>query len=349
MLTIDGSQGEGGGQILRTSLSLGALTGEVVRIHSIRAGRPKPGLAAQHVTCCRAVAQVCNGRIEGAKLDSTQVTLHPGETTGGRFEFDVAQVRPSAGSVSLVLQSILPILALAPETSEVTIRGGTDVKWSPPYSFMANTFSPAVARFGLKLDLQRPRAGFYPAGGGEIRASIQPAPEGLQPIEFTERGQLQGAVVASTVSDRLPEHILRRQNEAAAQKLADEGISARREEYYIPSTSPGTACVVSLEYDGAFAGFSALGEKGKPAEAVGKQAGEAAAGFVGDAGTVDAHLADQLLIYMALARGESRIRTRKITDHLRTSAQVARTLLNTAVSIDNDGTVTVSGSGLCRT
>lgn len=160
MLRVDGSQGEGGGQIVRTSLSLAALTGQEVELVNIRAGRPKPGLAAQHVTCCQAVARVCDGRLDGAQMGSQTVRLVPGQVTGGQYEFDVAAVRPSAGSACLVLQSILAPLAFAPRPSTVFIHGGTDVPWSPVYAYLKNTFAPALARFGVGLELSRTRAGF---------------------------------------------------------------------------------------------------------------------------------------------------------------------------------------------
>ncbi|MFP3904282.1 MAG: RNA 3'-terminal phosphate cyclase [Armatimonadota bacterium] len=347
MLQIDGSQGEGGGQILRTSLSLGALTGETVRIFNIRAGRSQPGLSAQHVTCCRAVAEVCNGRIEGAEMRSGEVVLHPGTITGGSYEFDVAAVRPSAGSTSLVLHSVLPVLALAPKASTVAIHGGTDVKWSPPYSYLTNTFIPALRECGVAVRLSRPRAGFYPAGEGLLKAEIVPAPEGLKPLRMVERSELQSATVSSTVTQGLAEHILHRQNEAAGGVLADEGLQRSYEEYYPESTSPGTTCVVSLVYKNGYGGFTAMGERGKPAEEVGQEAAIKARDFIHSKAAVDVHLADQLLLYMALGCGESQIRTSQVTSHLKTNAAVAQQLLDVPVAIRDSGMVTVAGRGLC--
>ncbi|MFO7946740.1 MAG: RNA 3'-terminal phosphate cyclase [Armatimonadota bacterium] len=348
MLQIDGSQGEGGGQILRTALSLGALTGEAVRIFNIRAGRSQPGLSAQHVTCCRAVAEVCNGRIEGAEMRSGEVVLHPGTITGGSYEFDVAAVRPSAGSTSLVLQSVMPVLALAPKASTVAIHGGTDVKWSPPYSYLANTFVPALEECGLRVTLSRPRAGFYPVGEGLLTAEIQPAAEGLKPMWMVERGDVESVTVSSTVAQGLPDHILHRQNKAAARVLGDEGLKASCEEYYPDSTSPGTTCVVSIVYKNGYGGFAALGERGKPAEEVGKEAAHKALGFIHSQAAVDSHLADQLLLYMALGCGESVIQTHEVTSHLKTNAAVAQQLLDVPVSFHDYGTVTVYGMGLCH-
>ncbi len=345
MVRIDGSQGEGGGQILRSSLSLAAITGQELEIYNVRAGRKKPGLAAQHVTCCVAVAQVCGGRVHGAELGSQTVSLSPGTTTGGEYEFDVAQVRPSAGSACLVLQSVLPVLALAPQSSHVVIKGGTDVPWSPVYAYLANTFALALSGFGVELALRRPGAGFYPVGKGRIEAKIAPAST-LSPIGFTQRGELRRAVVASTVADELPEHILKRQNYAAVKLLAAEGLEVNTEEYYLCSESPGTSCVVSLSYESGHAGFTALGKRGMPAEKVGSQAGSEALEFMRSEATVDRRLADQLLLYMVMARGRSEFRTTQVTEHLRTNAAVARQLTGAEINIEEDGWVTVQGVGL---
>ncbi len=345
MVRIDGSQGEGGGQILRSSLSLAAITGQELEIYNVRAGRKKPGLAAQHVTCCVAVAEVCGGRVHGAEMGSETVRLSPGAITGGEYEFDVARVRPSAGSACLVLQSVLPVLALAPQSSYIVIKGGTDVPWSPAYAYIANTFAPALSCFGVGLALRRPGAGFYPIGQGCIEADITPAST-LSPIGLMQRGELQRAVVASTVADKLPEHILKRQNSAAVKLLVAEGPEVDSEEYYLCSESPGTSCVVSLSYESGHAGFTALGKRGVPAEKVGSQAASEAIEFMRSEATVDCRLADQLLLYMVMAKGRSEFRTTQVTEHLRTNAAVARQLTGAEINIAEDGWVTVQDVGL---
>jgi len=342
---MDGARGEGGGQILRTSLSLAALLGLEIEVFNVRAGRKKPGLAAQHVTCCLAVAEVCGGQVEGAELGSQTVRLIPGTPTGGEYELDVAGVRPSAGSACLILQSALPVLALAPGASRVTIKGGTDVPWSPVYTYLTGTFAPALARFGVELRLTRSRAGFYPVGQGCIEASITPC-RTLSAVNLRERGDLTGATVAGTVADNLPEHILKRQNAAAADLLAAEGLEAEREEYYLRSISPGTSCVVSLSYENGHAGFTALGKRGKPAEQVGEEAACGAIEFMKSQAATDRHLADQLLLYMTIASGRSELQAAEVTTHLRTNAVVASELTGATIAIGDDGHVVVDGIGV---
>lgn len=354
MLTIDGSQGEGGGQVLRTSLSLAALTGQDVQIVSIRAGRKRPGLAAQHATCCLAVAAVCNGRVEGVKLDSQTVRLFPDQVTGGEYYFDVGEIAPSAGSALLVLQSILPVLAMAPEPSNVTIIGGTDVPWSPPYAYIRDVFAPALCRMGPVLHLERAKPGFYPRGGGEIAVGVTPARE-LAPTDLTARGTLEAGTICSTVSSDLPAHIARRQNQAAEEAIraALKGTSfaggriAMREED-LASLSPGTTCVASLVFEAGHAGFTAIGRRGVKAEDVGAETGRAAAAFIKQNAAVDEHLADQLLLYAAVATGRSEYVTSEVTEHLRTNAAVAASITGAEISVSEAGEVAVEGVGLSR-
>lgn len=346
MVRIDGAQGEGGGQILRTSLSLSALTGQKVEIYNIRAGRKRPGLAAQHASCCNAVAAVSGGTVDGVWLGAQTIRLSPGEISGGTYSFDVGALAPSAGSVALVLQSVLPVLSLAPAPSTVEIFGGTDVPWSPVFAYLKNTFCPALSRFGVSVLLERTRAGFYPQGKGRIVAHVTPCRR-LSSVAFTERGHILNAVVSSTVSDSLPEHILRRQNENAAWVLEREGIEVECEEHYLPSASPGTSCVVSVSYENGYHGYTSLGQRGKPAEEVGVEAANCpfkVSMFSHPA--VDEYLADQLLIYMAIAEGRSELGTQHVTTHLRTNALVARQIIGSSIEFGPSGGVTVQGACL---
>jgi RNA 3'-terminal phosphate cyclase (ATP) len=354
MLTIDGSQGEGGGQVLRTSLSLAALTGQDVQIVNIRAGRNRPGLAAQHATCCLAVAAVCNGRVEGVKLDSQTVRLFAGRITGGEYHFDVGEIAPSAGSALLVLQSILPVLAMAPEPSNVTIIGGTDVPWSPPYAYIRDVFAPALGRMGPALRLERAKAGFYPRGGGEITVRVTPSRE-LAPIDLSARGALEAVEICSTVSEGLPAQIARRQNQAAADAIRrglrdvpGSRVDIALREDHMPSLSPGTTCAVSLHFATGHAGFTAIGKRGVKAENVGAETGCAAAAFIRQNAAVDEHLADQLLLYAAIAPGRSKYVTSEVTEHLRTNAVVAASITGAEVSVSEAGEVIVEGVGLSR-
>ncbi len=185
MITIDGSLGEGGGQVLRSSLALSALTGQPFRIHSIRKSRSKPGLARQHLTCVRAAAQVCGARVDGAEMRSTDLTFHPRTVQPGEFSFAIG----TAGSCNLVLQTVLPPLMLASGPSLVTLKGGTHNDKSPPYHFLESVFLPLLGRMGPSVELELHSWGFFPAGGGEFSASIEPT-DSLQRLDLNERGYL---------------------------------------------------------------------------------------------------------------------------------------------------------------
>jgi len=325
VLVIDGSRGEGGGQMLRTSLSLAAVLGKPVRIVNIRAGRPKPGLAAQHLTACRAVAAVCQGRLEGDALRSRAIALQPGDLAGGNFVLDVADVAPSAGSAGLILQAILPPLLFARQASHVVLRGGTDVPWSPVFTYLQDVFVPTVARMGVAVELQRNRVGWYPVGGGEIEAWVEPLTGPLRPLTLEVRGQGWRLSARSTVSERLPRHIAERQNQAAAAQVPGLGEVKQREEH-LRSGGPGTTCVTVAAFDHGGGGFTALGERGKKAEEVGAEAGRQLRDFLASEATVDERLADQLQLYCTLADGPSSYVTPRLTGHLQTNADVIEQL-----------------------
>lgn len=330
IITIDGSQGEGGGQMLRTTLSLAAVTGRAVRLINIRAGRPKPGLAAQHMMACRSVAEACGGRLEGAEIGSQQVELQPGQPAGGEFRFDIG----TAGSTNLVLQSILPPLLFASHPSHVVLTGGTDNPWSPVYSYLQEVFLPTLARMGAQVRLQRNRAGWYPRGGGEIEAWIEPLRTGLQPLVLSERGPLQALICHSLAADHLPTHILTRQCQGVREQLGDLGATMQCLEESLPAYSPGTTCMVAARFDNGAGGFTAFGERGKPAEVVGGEAGGHLARFLRQEATVDERLADQLQLYAAICGGASEYYSPRLTGHLHANAQVIEQLLGVSTHFE---------------
>jgi RNA 3'-terminal phosphate cyclase (ATP) len=345
-LTIDGSQGEGGGQMLRTSLSLAAVLGRPVRIVNVRAGRPKPGLAPQHLTSCRAVAQVCGGELSGDELRSQTIELHPGGLAGGEFVFDVADITSSAGSVGLIFQAILPPLLYAREASHVILRGGTEVPWSPVFAYLQEVFRPVVERMGANVRLQRNRAGWYPAGGGEVEAWIEPVRGALRAVEMVARGEVRGLACYSTVSERLPRHIARRQCEGVANEL--RGLTRVESHEEQPrSGGPGTACVAVARFARGAGGFTALGERGKKAEDVGAEAGRQLREFLQTQATVDERLADQLQLYAALAEGRTTVLTTRLTGHVQTNADVIRQLTDVSFEFADTPTGTrVSAQGI---
>jgi len=348
LITIDGSRGEGGGQMLRTSLSLAAVLGRPVRIIAIRAGRPKPGLAPQHLTSCRAVAEVCQGELIGGELRSQTIELRPGCLCGGEFVFDVADIASSAGSVGLIFQAILPPLLFAREPAHVVLRGGTDVPWSPVFAYLQEVFRPVVERMGASFRLQRNRAGWYPAGGGEVEAWVEPLRGPLRGIELTERGETRRLMCHSLVSERLPRHIAQRQCEGVADELGGLGRVESHEEQP-PSGGPGTTCVAAVQFEHGAGGFTALGERGKKAEDVGAEAGRQLREFLQTQATVDERLADQLQLYAALAAGQSEYLTTRLTGHVQTNAEVIRQLTDGTFEFADTpaGTrVSVEGMGL---
>ena len=321
MIEIDGSYGEGGGQVLRTSLSLAALLGEPLVIRNIRAGRPKPGLAAQHVTCVRAAAAICGAEVHGDEIGSGAVEFAPDRVQAGDYHFDVADVQASAGSACLVLQTLLPPLLFADGPSRLHISGGTHVPWSPAFDYIMYAFLPAIRACGARVEARIERGGWYPRGGGKIEALIEPLAQPLQPCEFVHRGEIRRLTLASVVSRGLPDHIAGRQlaglREAAAPlpELAHETMATL-------DGGPGTAALIAAEFDGGFAGFGALGERGRPAEQVGAEAGSDFARFMATSACIDAHLADQMMLYLALADGHSAATTPELTLHQQTNAWV---------------------------
>jgi len=333
MLTIDGSYGEGGGQVIRTSLSLSAITATPIRLTNIRAGRKKPGLAAQHLTCVRAAAKVCDARVEGDSFGSREFVLQPGAPRGGEFTFDVADVRPSAGSVNLILQTVLPILALCDGPSCVTLRGGTHVAWAPTFDYVAEVFLPAARRMGVEADVQLNKAGYYPRGGGEETLTIQPS-TGWTGADFHHsEADLACQLVSRTTE--LPDHVGQRQMSSMAQAFPE----AEQASLDTPGIAPGTSVLAATAPGhGGWAGCSALGQHAKPAEKVGREAATALNAFIDSGATVDRHLTDQLLLYAALAGGTTRLTVEAVTEHARTNVWVIEQFLGPTFAIENTAT-----------
>ncbi len=310
MLHLDGSHGEGGGQILRTSLSLSALWGQPLRMEQIRAGRPKPGLRPQHLAVVRALAQVTRAEVKGAELNSRELTFRPRRPQPGTYVIDVAEKRGSAGSVSLIAQALLPPLLQAEEPSRLIIRGGTHVPWSPPAQYLERVFLPALAQMGARVTMRLSRWGWYPRGGGEVELAVFPT-AGLTAVEWQSPPAVESFRGLSAASG-LPEHVIQRQAERLRARL---GGKVQVEELRVEGRDPGS--LVFLWGPGA--GFSALGARGKPAENVAEEAAEGFLRFQERRGAVDCHLADQLVLYLALARGRSVLVTDTVTSHLLTN------------------------------
>jgi RNA 3'-terminal phosphate cyclase (ATP) len=317
MLRLDGSTGEGGGQIVRTALALAAVRGQALELVNIRHGRPHPGLGNQHLAAVRAVACLTEAAVEGDRLGATELRMVPRTLRAGSFTFDVAQERGSAGSVTLLLQAILPVLCVAGQSSEVRLRGGTHVPWSPPAHYAQAVLAPMLARMGMSLSLELLTAGWYPKGGGEVGARIQ-AQRQLEPQRWEERGALVRIRGWSLISN-LPTSIADRQREAVQRVLARRRLDADIACVGLPSPGQGTCVVLVAECEHTLAGASALGAPGKRAEQVGKEAAEALLAHLDTQAALDAHLADQIVPLLALADGRSTFTTSRISRHLVTN------------------------------
>ena len=332
LLEIDGNYGEGGGQILRSSLSLSAILGRPIRIANIRSGRKRPGLAAQHLTCVNAVAAITNAEVTGGSLGSQTLTFIPKELRGGNYTFDVAEVRPSAGSLSLIYQAIALPLAHADVPSTVTLRGGTHVPWSPNVHYLQEVFIPMASQFGFQGSLKLNKWGWYPKGGGEAIARFQPV-SSWQGIDLRQRGELKEIRGVSAISN-LPNHIAVRQRNQSLKRLKPLTSSAHIDLVEGESIGMGTLVFLSTIFGNARGGFFALGKRGKRAEQVADEACEECSEFLASEAAIEPHLANQLILLMALAKGKSSLTTSRITRHLTTNIWLVQQFLPVQFEID---------------
>jgi RNA 3'-terminal phosphate cyclase (ATP) len=336
IIRIDGSYGEGGGQILRTSLALSCVLGKPVEIINIRKARGKPGLQPQHLTAVTAAAAISRAHVEGAELSSTSIIFHPRAIIGGDYTFDVSEKKGSAGSTSLVLQTIMLPLCFAGQPTNVTVIGGTHVPWSPTFHYLKYVFLPLLSRINVEIDIDIKKWGWYPGGGGMVTAHVAPRAE-WSPIRETSRGRLLRVTGLSAVSN-LSRDIAVRQRNKAVVVLRDRGIDASIEIVDAFSPGKGTLVFLKAEFENIVAGFDALGALGKRAEEVADEACQALLAYVNSSGALDPHLADQIITYLALAHGESEFTTSRITRHLLTNIWVVQQFLDVNVHVEgNEG------------
>jgi RNA 3'-terminal phosphate cyclase (ATP) len=339
MLVINGAQGEGGGQILRTALTLSAILSQPIRIENIRANRKTPGLAAQHLTAVRAAAMICDARLTGDALGSTRLTFEPQTPPiPGIYEFDVADnsAAGSAGAATLVCQTILLPLALAHNSSTVTVKGGTHVPFSPPFHFFDQVYLPALAALGVQAAAELPAWGWYPAGGGEISLTI-PGSNVLNCL--TGQDMPRGALTQVTgiaVASSLPAHIAQRICNRAVNLLKQAGLPAAIDPLRVRSVSPGAGIFLTAHYQGGRAGFSVLGHKGKPSEQVAEEAVNNLLAYHHGQGGMDVHLADQLILPLALTGQPYTMRSGPLSLHTLTNIGVVEQFLGPITEIDHD-------------
>ena len=338
MINIDGSWGEGGGQILRTSLSLAAITGQPVRIDRIRANRKNPGLAPQHLTSVRAAASLCKAEVSGDSLGSTTLEFIPTRSAqAGDYTFDVTEARQggSAGSVTLILQTILLPLALVNGSSKVILKGGTHVAWSPPVTYVQEVYLPTLRQLGLQAEVKLKAWGWYPQGGGEIELRITDTQKPLRGLQLIERGaikQIRGLAVVT----QLPAHIPQRMANRAEKLLLPAHLPAQIKAVRERGIATGAGIFITAEYEHSLAGFSALGRRGIPAEQVAETAIEELLNFHTQTTPVDTFFADQLLLPLALSSETSQYRVAEISQHLTTNAWVIEQFELASIAIEKD-------------
>jgi RNA 3'-terminal phosphate cyclase (ATP) len=324
-LIIDGSYGEGGGQILRSTLSLAAITGRSVCIENLRANRKKSGLAAQHLTSVRAAAMLCDADVHGAELGSRTLQFIPRKPVqAGDYLLDVAEAREggSAGAVMLVLQTLLMPLALAAGVSTVTLRGGTHVDMSPSFDYVHDVWLPMLARMGVKAELSLVRSGWYPIGQGEVKLRIAGTGK-LLPLHLQHRGPLV-AVTGRALVAKLPPHICERMASRATDILEQAGIASDIKAAVLKAACPGAGLYLTANYQNCLAGFGGQGKRGKPAEQVAEEACAALLHHYRSGAALEQHLADQLVLPAALCRDESVFSVDRVSPHLVTNAWVIR-------------------------
>lgn len=326
MIEIDGSQGEGGGQVLRTALTLSMITGQAFRISNIRANRPKPGLMRQHLASVKAAAAISGARVTGDVLGSTSLEFAPGAIRAGEYEFTIG----TAGSCTLVLQTVVPALLYAGGESVVRVSGGTHNSKAPPAEFLQRAYGRALAAMGAQVEFKLERAGFYPAGGGAVRASVQPL-QGWRTLALEARGERREAYAESMVA-AVPAGVARRELDCVASSMGWSGEQLRFQT--LPdSWGPGNALLVTLDHEHVTEVFVAFGEKARRAEEVARDAVAQARRYIASGAAVSEHLADQLLVPMALAGGGS-FTVDVVSQHTRTNAEVIARFLPVSVTFE---------------
>ncbi len=326
MIDIDGSQGEGGGQVLRTALTLSMITGQPFRISNIRANRPKPGLMRQHLASVKAAVAVCGARAEGDALGSTSLEFVPGQVKPGTYEFSIG----TAGSATLVLQTVVPALLYAAGPSVVHVSGGTHNPKAPPAEFLQRAYGRAMADMGAQLEFHLGRAGFYPAGGGAVRATVQPL-QGWRKLDLVQRGERREAYAESLVA-AVPAGVASRELDCVAKAMgwSDEQLHFKP----LPNDwGPGNALLLTLDNEHVTEVFAAFGEKARRAEEVARDAVAQARRYLASGAAVSEHLADQLLLPMALAGGGS-FTMDVVSQHTLTNAEVIARFLPVNIAFE---------------
>jgi RNA 3'-terminal phosphate cyclase (ATP) len=351
MIIIKGDLLEGGGQIVRTSVALAALLNKEIKIINVRGKRSPPGLKAQHIAGVKAVAAISKAYVEGLKEGSKELVFKPSSRESGEFHFDVG----TAGSISLVLQALMPAAAFSSSKMKITIVGGTDVKWSPAIDYIKFVTLPILRLMGYNAYLAVEKRGHYPKGGGKVIAVIEPAKQ-LKSLTLTDRGEIK-EVYGLSHCVKLPKHVAERQAKSAEEKLKKEGFKNIKIdlEWYQPEKDfhlgPGSGITLCAKTNsGAVLGADSIGEKGKPAEQVGREAAETLIEEVNSKAALDKHMGDIIIPYLAVANGFSEVTVSKITLHALTNLKVTELIAGVKFNLQGDlgtpGKISVKGIGL---
>lgn len=334
MIYLDGSSGEGGGQILRTALSLSALTGTPFTLTNIRSKRRQPGLKAQHLAGVKAMQQICNAQVQGAVLYSPEVVFIPQKIQPGRYHWDIG----TAGATTLLLQTVVYPLSFASSSSEVTITGGTHVPWSPAYHFLENHWLLFMRQLGFDYALSLIQAGFYPQGGGEISLKVHPFNKGLD-FNRLERGKLKQIQALSVVSN-LDIQIAKRQALQGERLLREKGYAVTTKIETLKAASPGTFYLLLAEFEKSQVCYFTPGARGKPAEKVAAETVGAFLNFMASDAAIDEFLADQLLLPLTLTEKKAHFTIHRITSHFLTNIDVIQAFKknNITANIKSDQT-----------
>ncbi len=347
MIEIDGGILEGGGQLLRVSVALAATLNTSVKVTNIRAKRKPPGLKPQHIAALKAISLISNGKLENAYQGSSEITFHPSKLVGGTFNINIG----TAGAISLVLQALIPVTLFASRKVNLTIKGGTNVKWSPPMDYFENVHIPIIKQLDAEVSVETVRRGCYPKGGGIVHAIIKPV-EALKPLVLSERGEVE-KINGIVFCEKLPKHIAEREKRSAENKLSEEGYDAEISvKTGNTSFSPCTGIVLwALTENKCILGSDSLGEKGKPAEKVGEEAAKQLIDELKSNATVDIYMGDQILLYLALASGESEVLVREVTLHAKTQIYILEKILKAKFEVKNENglkRIHVKGIGFTR-
>ena len=342
---VDGSKGEGGGQILRTAVAFSAIQGRAVRIYRIRAGREVPGLKRQHISALQVITKVFGGELEGATEGSSEVTFVPGRRRLDSLTLDMG----TAASITLVLQAVVPAVALTGSQLNLELVGGTDVPWSPTYDYFERVVRDAYARIGIGFTIAARKRGYYPRGGGKVSATIVPCAE-PRPLELTDGRDVRDVLLVSRCG-RLPRHVAERQLASAKAEVVRAGFGVSSTELSEEQTdSPGSSLLAYHVSPSKCIGADCIGAKGKPAEEVGREAASLFIAAARSGACLDPNLADMVLPLLSLARKASRVAVPKVTSHLLSGLELASQFTGCRWSVDEGegkSTVTVSPSTDC--